>query len=72
MKTITSYLLHWDLQASKGKITLEMEDENEETSKEIIRDLDAQKFSMLANLVANGLTKYDSDNDIILTIVKKS
>lgn len=73
MKTITHYLLKWNLNNDTGTITLNMKntDAADDESQKIITNLSFSKFNMLVAILENGTTTYDQANNTILNIIKK-
>lgn len=73
MKTITHYLLKWNLNNDTGTITLNMKntDAAGDESQKIITNLSFSKFNMLVAILENGTTTYDLANNTILNIIKK-
>lgn len=73
MKTITHYLLKWNLNNDTGTITLNMKniDAAGDESQKIITNLSFSKFNMLVAILENGTTTYDQANNTILNIIKK-
>lgn len=73
MKTITHYLLKWNLNNDSGTITLNMKgtDAAGDESQKIITNLSFSKFNVLVAILENGITTFDQANNTILNIIKK-
>lgn len=72
MKTITHYLLNWNLTNDSGTVTLNMKDNNTNLhSQKNITNLDLSKFNMFVAVLENGMTTFDQANNSILNIVQK-
>ncbi|MBK1894290.1 hypothetical protein [Chryseobacterium paridis] len=66
MKTITNYLLDWNISSKKGKVILKFKDA---ASEEIMDDLDYETFSALAHVLGKGKAKYDPTDNSIFNVM---
>lgn len=62
IKTITNYVLEWNINSKSGKIILKFTSTG---SEEIMDNLDYETFTALAHVLEKGKAKYDpTDNSI--------